>query len=147
MRMWVQSLVLISGLRIRHCHELWCRSKMQLGSSLAVAVAEAGSYSSNLTHSLGTSIHCGCSPKKTKKTKKNMWKCYKVFCEIYDCVISEIVGYSFQRKILALLTYFNTKLMVFFQILNMLILRVTHVISDIVFLFISLRICWKSCPF
>jgi len=34
MRMWVWSLALLSGLRIRHCHELQCRSQMQLGSLL-----------------------------------------------------------------------------------------------------------------
>ena len=42
-----------------------------LGSSdVAVAVGQAGSCSSNLIPSLGTSISCGCSPKKTKKKKK-----------------------------------------------------------------------------
>ena len=29
---------LLSGLRIRHCRELWCGSKMQLGSRVAVAL-------------------------------------------------------------------------------------------------------------
>ena len=38
MRLQVRSLALISGLRIWHCHELWCRSQMQLGSHTAVAV-------------------------------------------------------------------------------------------------------------
>ena len=38
MRMQVQSLASLSELRIWHCHELWCRSQMQLGSSVAVAV-------------------------------------------------------------------------------------------------------------
>ena len=28
-----------SGLKIPHCHELWCRSQMQLGSGVAVALA------------------------------------------------------------------------------------------------------------
>ena len=28
MRLWVQSLASLSGLRIRHCRELWCRSQM-----------------------------------------------------------------------------------------------------------------------
>ena len=36
MRMQVQSLALLSGLRIWHCHELWCRSQMQLRSHVAV---------------------------------------------------------------------------------------------------------------
>ena len=39
MRLRVRSLALLSGLRIQHCHELWCRSQMQLRSGVAVAVA------------------------------------------------------------------------------------------------------------
>ena len=38
MRMWVQSLASLSGLRIWHCHELWCRLQTWLGSRVAVAV-------------------------------------------------------------------------------------------------------------
>ena len=41
MRLQVQSLALLSVLRIRHCCELWCRSKMQLGSGVAVAPIRA----------------------------------------------------------------------------------------------------------
>ena len=41
MRMQVPSLALLSRLRICHCHELWCRSQMQLGSHVAAAVAAA----------------------------------------------------------------------------------------------------------
>ena len=37
-RLWVQSLASLSGLRIRHCHELWCRLQTRLGSGIAVAV-------------------------------------------------------------------------------------------------------------
>ena len=40
---------------------------MQLRPSIAVAVVQAGSCSSNLTPSLGTSICPRCSPKKQKK--------------------------------------------------------------------------------
>ena len=39
---WVRSLALLSGLRIRHCHELQCRSQMWLGSCVAAALVEAG---------------------------------------------------------------------------------------------------------
>ena len=39
MRLRVQSLALLSGLRILRCSELWCRSQMQLGSGIAVPVA------------------------------------------------------------------------------------------------------------
>ena len=38
MSMQVLSLALLSGLKIRRCCELWCRSQMQLRSGVAVAV-------------------------------------------------------------------------------------------------------------
>ena len=41
-----------------------------LGSCVAVAVAMAGSCSSDWTPSLGISTCHGCSPKKTKKDKQ-----------------------------------------------------------------------------
>ena len=65
MRLQVLSLASLSGLKIRCCHELWCRSQTWLGSDVAVAVVYACSHSSNWTPSLGTSICCECSPKKT----------------------------------------------------------------------------------
>ena len=47
-----------------HCHELRCRSKIQLGSRIAMAVTKAGSCSSDWTPSLGTSICHRCGTKK-----------------------------------------------------------------------------------
>ena len=45
---------------------------MHFRSCVAVAVAKADRCSFNLTPNLGTSIHCGCGPKKTKnKQTKN----------------------------------------------------------------------------
>ena len=38
LRLQVQSLTSLSGLRIWHCSELWCSLHMQLGSGIAVAV-------------------------------------------------------------------------------------------------------------
>ena len=43
MRLRIQPLALLSGLRIRCCHELWCRFQTQLGSCVAVTVAKARS--------------------------------------------------------------------------------------------------------
>ena len=54
----------------QHCHELWCGLQMWLGPGVAVAVAVAGSYSSNLIPSLVTSICHKCGLKKTKDKKK-----------------------------------------------------------------------------
>ena len=70
MRLCVLSLALLGGLRIQRCRELWCRLQMQLGSDVAVAMVQAGSYSSNWTLSLGTSICCGYGPEKTKINTK-----------------------------------------------------------------------------
>ena len=39
MRLQVQSLALLSGLRIWHCRELWCRLQARLRSGVAVALA------------------------------------------------------------------------------------------------------------
>ena len=58
---------LTQWLRIPHCGELWCRLQMKLGSCIALAVAQAGSYSSDLTPSLGTSTCCGFGPQNKKK--------------------------------------------------------------------------------
>ena len=38
MRIWIRSLVLLIGLRLWHCRELWCKLQMQLRSGVAVAV-------------------------------------------------------------------------------------------------------------
>ena len=70
MRTCVRSLALLSGLRSQCCQELWCRSQMQLGSSVAVAMVQAGSYRSDLTPNLGTSICRGCTPKKKNPPQK-----------------------------------------------------------------------------
>ena len=68
MRLPVHSLASLSGLRIRSCRELWCRSQMWLRSHVALAVAWAGSYSSDSTPSLRTSI-CRRYGRKSKKKK------------------------------------------------------------------------------
>ena len=52
------------------CNELWCRSLIQLGSCVAVAVVQAGGYSLDLTPSLGTSICHKYSPQKIKTKNK-----------------------------------------------------------------------------
>ena len=75
MRLQVQSLALLSGLRIQRLSELWRRSQTLLRSGVAVTVEQAGSYSPNWTPSLGTSICWGYGPKKkVKKTKKKKKK-------------------------------------------------------------------------
>ena len=71
-----EDVCLISGLAqwvkdpALHGHELWCRSQTRLGSCIAVAVAEAGSCSSDSTPTLGTSMCHRYNPKKQKKEKE-----------------------------------------------------------------------------
>ena len=73
----------IPGLRIWCCHELWCKPQTRLGSGVAVALAYAGSYSSDLTPSLGTSLCSGCSPKKAIKEKKKKRKKACIYPDSY----------------------------------------------------------------
>ena len=63
-RMWVQSLALLGGLRIRLCLKRWCRSQMHLGSGIAVAMAEASSWSSDSTSSLELPYAAGVALKR-----------------------------------------------------------------------------------
>lgn len=55
-RMLVQSLATISGLRMQHCFRVCQTSKMSLRTNVVMAVAQANTWSSDLTPSSGTSI-------------------------------------------------------------------------------------------
>ena len=59
---WIPGLP--QWLSIQHYHRLQCRSRMWLGSGIAVALGKAGGYSPNSTPSLGISICYRYSPKK-----------------------------------------------------------------------------------
>ena len=71
MRLQVRSLASLSGLRIRRCRALWCRSQTWLESRVAVA---AGGNSSDSTPSLGTSMCRSSGPRKGKETHKKIIK-------------------------------------------------------------------------
>ena len=76
MRTQVGSLALISGLRIQHYCQLWCRLQTWLRPGIAVAVVQASCYSFDSTPSLGTSLCHECLPKKWQKKKKmKVFKC------------------------------------------------------------------------
>ena len=66
MSLWVRSLGLLSGLRIWHCHELWCRSQMRLGSGVAVASALIGPLARAPPHAAGAALEI----QKDKNKKK-----------------------------------------------------------------------------
>ena len=67
MRLQVPSLALLSGLRIQHCRELWCRLQTWLRSRVAVGLVQASGYSSDWTPGRGTSICRRSGPRKGKK--------------------------------------------------------------------------------
>ena len=77
MRMQVRSLASVSGSGIHPCRELWCRLQTRLRFGVAMAVAVAGIYSSNLTPSLQTSICLRCGPKKQKRKREREEKTNK----------------------------------------------------------------------
>ena len=103
----VRSLASLSGLRIWHCRELWCRSQVQLGSHVAVAVsvAEDIGCSSNSTPSQGTSICHRCGPKKHTHTHTQREKRKKK-------------GFCVQEQHRALLSYISNK-----NVLKMIIIQ------------------------
>ena len=74
MGMWVLSLASLSGLKIHSVAAMWCRSQRWLGSCVAVAVVQAGSYSSDSTPDLGNSVCCKYGPEKEKEKKKRKEK-------------------------------------------------------------------------
>ena len=67
MRLQVQSLALFSGLRIRRCHELWCRSQTQLGSHRLAAVAPIRPLAWEPPYAAGVALEKA----KRQKKKKN----------------------------------------------------------------------------
>ena len=69
MRMRVRSLASLSGLRVWRCCELWCRSQIELGSRVVVAMVQAGTCSYDSALSLGTSYAAGTALKSKKKKK------------------------------------------------------------------------------
>ena len=73
MRMRFQSLALLGGLRIQRCHELWCSLQVWLGSGIAVAVAVAGTYTSELPYALGVAL-------KRQKKKKKAFVAFPLWC-------------------------------------------------------------------
>ena len=70
MRTQVRSQASLSGLRLRCCYELWCRSQMRLKSSISVALVQDSVYSSDSTPRLRTFICQWCGSKKTRKKIK-----------------------------------------------------------------------------
>ena len=106
MRLQVWSLASLSGLRIWSCCELWCRLQMQLGPGVAAAVAQARSWNSDSTPSLGTSMchRCGLKKKKIKKNNTNVLlgqpsKATELKSKINTWNISKVISF-FHNKVI-----------------------------------------------
>ena len=88
MKMRVRSLASLSGLRIQHCRELWCRSPPQLGSGIAVlghrpaATAPIRLLAWELPYAKGAAL------KRKEKKKLNKFK----RLEIIQCILSDHSG-------------------------------------------------------
>ena len=103
---------LIPGLaQIRCCHELWSRLQTWLGSGVAVAVAQAGGYSSDQNPSLGTSV---CGPRKDKKKKsyilrrtrpRQLHRLFLKICKEYVFQIFFKLSEDMRRKLLLSFLY------------------------------------------
>ena len=74
MRTWVQSVALLSGLRIWCCRELWCRVQTWLGSVVAVAVAAVIAPIQPLawepSYAVGAALNKQTNKQKTKKIQQ-----------------------------------------------------------------------------
>ena len=72
MRMWVQSLALLSGAGIHCCHELWCKLQVQLRSVLLwhrpAAAVPIPPLAWELPYAAGLAV------KKKKKKKQASWR-------------------------------------------------------------------------
>ena len=79
MRLQVQSLALLGGLRIWRCCGLWCKSQAWFGSCVAVALA--GAYSSDLTPSLEPPYAMGTALEKARKKKSG-----------HSCLVPHLAG-------------------------------------------------------
>ena len=81
MRMWVHSLALLTGLRIRCCQELWCRSQTRLGSRVLwlwhrpVTTVPTGplAWESRQTVDAAPKRQKDPPPKKEKKFRNATW--------------------------------------------------------------------------
>ena len=67
MRLWVPSLVQLSGLRIQHCGELWCRCRCSSDPVLLWLWHRPAAIAPIRPRAWGSSICHRCGPEKTKK--------------------------------------------------------------------------------
>ena len=75
----------------------------RLGSHIAVALVQAGGYSSDWTPSLGTSICHGSSPRKGKKEKKKKKERAMTSGAIFDVRLAGPVRWAGREEVKVLL--------------------------------------------
>ena len=134
MRLQLWSLASLSGLRIWHCRELWYKLQMQLRSGITVAVAQAGSYSSDSTPSLRTSI---CHRRGPKKRQKKINSVLFTNLNLKYLLLQHLISLH-QKRILNWLISGNSSSVYF--------LIIVHIFfPNILTVFFSFRFIWISC--
>ena len=106
---------LAQWVRIWHCRELWCRLQTRLGSHVAVALAQASGYSSDLTPSLRTSICRGSGPRNSNNNNKNKRQKKKLTQSI-SSLFSVFLKFKAQSLMISL-TY-NHKMIITINLVN-----------------------------
>jgi len=104
----VQSLTLLSGLSIQHCHELWCKSQTWLRSRVALALAWARATARirplawEPPYAVGEALEKAKRPKSQKK-KKNT----ELIQRLTHCCVMQLGGWlSHQEDFLAFVVWF-----------------------------------------
>ena len=120
MRMWAGSLAQLSGLRIRHCHKLQCRSQIRLQIWF--------------NPSLGTSIghRCGYGPKMKKqknKAKSRLNDGLKLYLIQLVCLID--VSNIFEvYNFLYFLWFWHQSAMTLLVCLSSTLVKQTHILTE-----------------
>ena len=114
MRMQVWPLALLSGLRIQHCRELWCRVKMLLGSTLLWLWCRPA-VATLIQPLAWTSIGHGYDPKKEKNSGTLLLNriCHYVTIsgiDAYtDCTVLRVGSSGSECRIWLLFSYFHSR--------------------------------------
>ena len=103
MRMQVQSLASLSRLKIRRCCKLWCRLQMWLGSSVAVAVAQASAAAPIKHLARELPYDTGVVVKRKKETKlsqnhKETFRSKRYACYLIVMMVSQMYTYVQTHK-------------------------------------------------
>ena len=90
MRLWVRSLALLSGLRIRRCRELWCRLQTRLRSCVAEALARLAATALIRPLAWEPPYAAGAAQEMAKRQKKKKKPVSATWMELETLILSEV---------------------------------------------------------